>query len=40
MIDNDKIAEQRKINLALDAGLMDGISAIKAEQGEVWLLDV
>lgn len=40
MMDNDKIAEQRKVNLALHAGLMDGISAIKAEQGEVWLLDV
>lgn len=40
MMDKDKIAEQRKINLALHAGLMDGISAIKAEQGEVLLFDV
>ena len=40
MIDSVIIDEQRKINLALNAGLMDGISAIKAEQGEVWLLDV
>lgn len=39
-MDYNKIAEQRKINLALHAGLMDGISAIKAEQGEVLLCDV
>ena len=39
-MNNDQIAEQRKINLALDAGLMDGINAIKAEQGEVLLFDV
>ena len=40
MMVNEQIAEQRKINLALHAGLMDGISAIKAEQGEVLLFDV
>lgn len=40
MMDSDQTAEQRKINLALHAGLMDGISAIKAEQGEVLLFDV
>ena len=40
MMDSDQVAEQKKINLALDAGLMDGMSAIKAEQGEVLLFDV
>ena len=39
-MDNDIIAERRKIGLALNAGLMDGISAIKAKEGYVWVLDV
>ena len=39
-MDNNQIAEQRKINLALHAGLMDGMSEMNAEQGEVLLFDV
>jgi len=39
-MDNDIIAERRKIGLALNAGLMDGISAIKAKEGYVWVLDI
>lgn len=40
MMESNKIAEQQKINLALHAGVMDGISEINAEQGEVLLFDV
>ena len=39
-MDSNQIAKQQKINLALHAGLMDGMSEIKAEQGEALLLDV
>ena len=39
-MDNDRSAEARKTMIAIHAGLMEGMRAIKAERGETFIYDV